>query len=104
MQSPREAVRLQSDAIGAVAVAGGPPLALGSSAPDGPVRSSLAEDVHAGPSRPTLSTTRPDEGNELWHWLENVMIEVQGAQSSHIEVRSSGTSPPDKQVLTSLES
>ena len=31
-----------------------------------------------------------DEGDELWRWIENVMIEVQGAESSHMEVRTQG--------------
>ena len=27
------------------------------------------------------------QGEELWRWLENLMIEVQGAETSHVEVR-----------------
>lgn len=27
------------------------------------------------------------QGEELWRWLENLMIEVQGAETGHVEVR-----------------
>ena len=28
----------------------------------------------------------PDEGEDLWRWLENVMQDIQGAEPSHQEV------------------